>query len=287
MVRRNQTTRKRRIFPPIDWRGARRGAVAGLWVLGILAAVVAWATGVPRLQVYASTAAADARATPQVRFTRIPAWFRELEQQTLLTAVQQIGENPLTRDDLVAARDALRETGWFQDIVQVRRIDPQVIEVEARFVEPYAAIQTGSRNHLIDPDGTLLPWSYPADVQSRLVVIRGVHFPPPGRAGGTWEGVDVAAALRLLSMIEPRPWCSQVTAIDVSMYMREQVLRLVTDRGSVILWGRAPGEDDAAEIPAAGKLRRLDRFHDETGRIDRNVAGELDISRGEGVFVTG
>ena len=65
--------------------------------------------------------------------------------------------------------------------------------------------------------------------------------------------------------------------IDVTRHWRDGSIRLVTDRGCTILWGRAPGEEQGGNVPASQKLSYLDYHHEEYGHIDRGLQ-ELDIT---------
>ena len=60
-------------------------------------------------------------------------------------------------------------------------------------------------------------------------------------------------------------------------------LRLLTDRGCAIIWGRAPGDESAGEVPAERKVSYLDYHHEQYGHIDRGFSRELDI-RGDVVI---
>jgi hypothetical protein len=69
-----------------------------------------------------------------------------------------------------------------------------------------------------------------------------------------------------------------VAEIDVSSYLNRDSIRLITDRGCVILWGRAPGEERGGEVSAEQKLSYLDYHHEHYGHIDRGFLQEIDIT---------
>lgn len=263
----------------LEIRGPLTGAA---WLVGIGGLIAAWILGVPRLEAHAALRGRG--DSPVCRFESTPAWATgELEEMLLDTAGQHFGDDPLARDDLVAAREALLRTGWLDAVEQVRRMHGGVVEIRARFAEPFAVIRDRDGDHVVDPRGRLLPRTYPAGQAGPLMTITGVSADRPGHPGLQWEGADVAAALRLLEVIATRPWRGQVAAIDLSPQAGPPTLRLLTDRGCAIIWGRAPGDESAGEVPAERKVSYLDYHHEQYGHIDRGFSRELDI-RGDVVI---
>lgn len=240
--------------------------------------VAAWTFGVPHLGAYALRRQAPP-ATLQVSLPGRPAWVdAEIAASLVQAAAQQIGPDPFHRDDLVAARASLIETGWFQDVTQVTRQDAGRVEIQARFVEPAAVVRdSGGRHHLVDFEGRLLPRSYPVGQTPSLLAIRGAAHGPPAAPNGRWTGEDVSAALALARVVRGRPWLKQVDHIDVSRHARDGSLRMISDRGCTITWGRKPGEEGGAEVPAAQKLGYLDYHYRNYGHVDRGLQ-ELDIT---------
>ena len=169
-------------------------------------------------------------------------------------------------------------TGWFENIGQVRRVRAGLVEIEARFADPFAVIRDDGGDHLVDSRGRLMPKTFSAGAAEGFVVIVGARFERPGRPGQQWEGADVIAAMRLLRLVQDRPWREQVVEVDISRFMRESSVRLITDRGCTIVWGRAPGLETAGEVPAKRKLSYLDYHHEHYGHIDRGFVTELDIT---------
>ncbi len=55
-------------------------------------------------------------------------------------------------------------------------------------------------------------------------------------------------------------------------------MRLTTDRGCTIIWGRAPGEEHGREVSARRKLDYLDYHHNQYGHIDRGFPRTVDIT---------
>jgi len=255
----------------------RRMGIGLAWMIALAALAAGWIVGVPQLQAFASQARYAHEV--HVRFVDAPRWFNgDLARHLTETAEMNLGGDPMRRDDLVICREALMQTGWFEEIQQVQRLGADLVEIEARFVHPYTVIRDAEGDHLVDIVGRLLPLKYPRGAKPDFIAIRGVHFGRP-RIGEVWEGSDVAAALRLLQLIDNQPWRAQVAEIDMSGYVRGEPIRLRTDRHSSIVWGGAPGEEPALELLAPGKLLRLERIYSEYGHIDMGETGrEVDLT---------
>lgn len=279
-----------------DKHTLQRSGVGLAWVMVVAAVVIAWVLGVPKLQAFASQREFIDPHDVTIRFVNAPAWIKgPLGDSLLRTATMQIGGDPLVRDDLIAIRQSLLDTGWFDSIDQVRRAQSDLVEITARFVQPYTLIRDGGGYHLIDITGKLLPKSYgPGDDLPMMydstrgstvpmIAISGAHFRRPA-VGKTWDGADVSAGLKLLQLIDRQPWRHQVIEIDVSLFLKDGPIKLRTDTGSMIVWGGPPGEEAALELLAAGKIQRLNLLYANHGRIDGRRSGELDIT-GEKVAV--
>jgi len=98
-----------------------------------------------------------------------------------------------------------------------------------------------------------------------------LYHRPAGR------GTDITAALELVALIVDQPWRTQVARIDVTLHRKDGSLRIITDRGCTITWGRAPGEESGGDVPARQKLGYLDYHYQHTGHIDRGLV-ELDVT---------
>ena len=255
---------------------------AGAWVVSAVAVIAGGIVGIPRLEAYASS---QPRAEPlEIRFTEAPGWVEgDLKTMLLQTARQHLSGDPLARHELVVAREALLATGWFDRIDQVRRVRDDLVEIEGRFATPRAVIRDSRGDHLIDDQGRLLPRTYPVGRAGGLPAITGVVGVRPAEPGRRWEGAEVSAALRLLQQIAGRPWRHQLAAVDVSKHGRDRSIRLITDRGCSIIWGRAPGDEAAGEVPADRKIGYLDYHYEHYGHIDRGFTRDLDI-RGDVVI---
>ena len=277
--------KRRRKLPKVNVRsllGEHRSVIVRAlavlaWLGAIGGLVTAWATYVPVLRQYASDHNA-ARSRVFVRFINPPKWVHgELEAQLVYTVQANVTPDPLDRRSLVAARESLMHTGWFENVSQVRRVTSGLVTVDAEFAHPYAVIRDRTGDHLIDDHGRLLPLAFGVgEADGKFIAIVGARFDKPAQAGQPWEGTDVAAAMRLLRTLYEQPWWQQVASIDVSSYMNDQSLTLVTDRGCLITWGRIPSEEMAAEVPASRKLDYLQHHYARYGHIDRGFT-TLDI----------
>jgi hypothetical protein len=288
---RSDVTAKRRFRPrlnfdltwlkPPPWVVVKRSGIALAWLLAVGGLGATWVRGVPNLQAFASHRGFVEPADITIRFTEPPAWMKgDLADALMRTAQANIGGDPLRRDDLVAVRENLLRTGWFNSISQVRRVDADLVEITADFVRPYTIIRDDDGSHLVDMQSRLLPKSYGpgARTQFHFIAIVGAHFDRPQRTGQQWEGTDVTAGIKLLQLIDRQPWRDQVKEIDVAGCLDDRPIKLRTTNDCTIVWGGAPGEEPALEMLAEGKLQRLSYLYQRSGRIDGNQAGELDIT---------
>lgn len=260
----------------IEWSNIKRGLLALVWLVGIGGIAAAAWYGVPRLEAHA-VEHSDLH-TIEIYFIDPPAWVRgDLEAQLIQTIEPLLRRDPFDQTMLVAVRSELLNTGWFEGIEQVRRVRADRIDINGTFVDPYAVIRDDGGDHLVDERGNLLPRTFGHGEAEKFVVITNPRFPRPGRAGMQWEGADITAALRLLRLIEAQPWREQISQVNISGAIRGEPIRLVTDRGSRIIWGSPPNEEVALEALASRKLYYLGHFFREYGHVDMGSAATLDI----------
>lgn len=240
---------------------------------GIAAALVVW---VPRL--VERTANAPLPAPVRVVLKDQPRWLPKDERAAIeRSVVKSIAANPFDRDGLVAARDAVERSGWLTSVAQVRRSDVDEVVVEGTWAVPFALVCDADGEHLVDARGRLLPRSYPAGKGPRLLRIKGVGASRPAQFGGTWTSDEVTAALAMVASVIDRPWRWQIAAVDMSGWSSDGLLRLQSDRGCTIVWGRAPGKETASEVPAMQKVATLQAAFDRTGHIDGGAREALDL----------
>jgi hypothetical protein len=251
-------------------------APAALWGMalgGIAAGLVVW---VPRL--VQRTADAPLPSPVRVVLRDEPRWLPKDERAAIeRSVVKSIAANPFDRDGLVAARDAVVRSGWMTSVAQVRRSDVDEVIVEGTWAVPFALVCDADGEHLVDARGRLLPRSYPAGKGPRLLRIKGVDAPRPTEFGGTWRSDEVASALAMAATVVDRPWRWQIAGVDMSGWSEDGLIRLQSDRGCTIVWGRAPGKETAAEVPAMQKIAALQAAFDRTGHVDGGARENLDL----------
>lgn len=249
---------------------------AAAWAATLAALAVTLAIWVPSL-------VERARGAPlpgpmRVTLEGLPAWLPADERTAIERGIlKSVSASPFDREGLAAARQVAAQSGWYVDVAQVRRADVDQVVVDGTWCVPFALVCDAAGEHLIDTRGRLLPRNYPAGKGPRLLRLSGVTHPMPAAIGGTWPGDEVSAALAMATLFADRPWRAQVASIDLSGWARDGVLRMTTDRGCSITWGRAPGKESATEVPASQKLGMLQLAFDRTGRIDAGAPNALDL----------
>lgn len=256
------------------------------WTLALGLGIGAWFYGQSALE---SRLGATRATLPRVELVDAPGWMPGAVVDGLrATVAATVNPNPFDGASLAEAADALQRSAWIERVYRVHRKPAGEIEIIASYRRPIALIQAEDGCHLVDVRGIVLPLVYaPAKAaEIGLPLIRGVAQDPP-RPGGAWAGGDVRAGLRLGMLVSAQSWADQVKAIDVSNYggrrdAGKAHLSLLTDDGAV-RWGRAPGDEQFYEPPAATKLAHIDllirKFADLTpGRQDVDVSGDTIVT---------
>ncbi len=251
-------------------------AVLAGWVVGVGGLIVAAVVLVPRL---VERVGAQAPSAPiRVTLVNEPAWLPNEDRRAIqLGVIKSLTGGPLDREGLQAAKGAVESSGWFLKVNQVSRPDPEQVVVQGEWSTPAALICDGQTEQLVDTKARLLPRSYPAGQGPKLLRIQGVAQGRPAAPGAVWSGGDLAAALEVAALANDRAWRTQIAAIDVSGFGRDGMVRLRTDAGREIIWGRTPGKEGAAEVPAVQKLAALQYLFDHSGRIDAGCEQVLDL----------
>ena len=248
-------------------------AACGVALGGVAIALALW---VPKLFDQAHTAAL---ASPiRVVLRDQPEWLPKDDRIAIERGViKSLGASPFDRDGLVSARDAVARCGWYTNVAQVRRSDVDEVIVDGTWAIPFALVCDAAGEHLVDTRGRILPRNYPAGRGPKLLRISGVAMPMPAEYGSVWPGDEVAAALAMASLVADRPWRAQIAAVDVSGWAKDGLLRMRTDRGREIVWGRAPGKESATEVPAIQKLAAMQMAFDRSGRIEGGAPNVIDL----------
>lgn len=266
-------------------RRLANATLAIVWVaLGLTAAVGA---GPLKERV---TALRDAPVTPRIEWPALPGdpsstWLPASEQRRLdHLVVQTVTTDAFDRDSLEALRATLDASGWFARVDEVRRLPENTIRVRGQWRAPAAAVRVSDRDHLVTAAGELLPLAYAHDAAGPgIPVILNAQFGPPendarGFAyGRRWRGGDVPASLTLLTELRRAFGATphimrQVAGVDASEYRQRGRLLIVTDTGSRIVWGSAPGDEKPGEVRAAEKISRLVQLAGSgQGRIDNGA----------------
>jgi hypothetical protein len=253
------------------------------WGVGLAGTAIGLAVWVPKL--LERTTERPLPAPIRVVLGGAPDWLPADERTAMQRAVlRSVGSSPFDRDGLAEAREAVRRCGWMPEVTQVRRSDVDEVVVEGTWAIPFALVCDAQGEHLVDTRGRLLPRQYPAGKGPRLMRILGASTPRPAAFGEAWQAPEVSAARGVAALMADRPWRRQVATVDMTAFSRDGTIRFATDTGCAVVWGRAPGEESASEVPSTQKLAVLQLAFDRTGRIDAGQPTSIDL-RGDFTLV--
>lgn len=214
----------------------------------------------------------------------------KVQQDLTALALEQLNGVTTDGDCLARTSEAMEQTGWFEGIEAVRRVDENAVEVIGRWRTPVAVVRVsgpvGQIDRLISAKAELLPIDYPAGTTA-MRFITGASRPAPDVCGTEWEGTDIQAGLTLMAYLYGSPVYVQVAGVDVSQYAGSRKLTIVTDTGAKVVWGAAPADWSPSEPSADQKLKWLVHLKNgpEFGR--RIDAGRpmVDVTNPRGIMI--
>ena len=174
---------------------------------------------------------------------------------------------------------------WVAKVVSVRKRPARQVIVELKYREPVAAVRMNSGIYPIDAESVLLPPRdfAPVDTES-LLPIANIRSLPAGSAGEVWGDPIVAGAAGIAEILSVgdgngQPLWKRLGVSSIhGPSPAEGVMpyQLVTDRGSRIIWGRAPSVTHPGELSPQLKVARLEKYFHDFGSFD-GTRGPLEI----------
>jgi len=254
----------------------RRATLIGAGVLAGAAVIAGGWVGLDRLDARAAEILTKAQDEVTIDWPAMEpggaTWMPASEQRRLhdLAVGAASGGSGLDVAPLREVGRALAQTGWFVGPPDVRREGDGTLAIGGTWRVPAAVVRVGKRERLIAWDGVPLPLEYEIGKSGvRYLINPTVATPPAPRTAiehVPWPGQDVAGGLALLDLLDDHPGViAQVHGIDLT---RGGGLEIITDEGTRVVWGAAPGVFRPGEQGTESKLRRLIVLLEKTGRID-------------------
>ncbi|MEY3032420.1 MAG: hypothetical protein RLZZ622_895 [Planctomycetota bacterium] len=250
------------------WRQRSLLGAVGILAGGCIAGWVAWQQlgGVLERN-------ADSLLTGEtIEVVGIPDWITsDLKWQALRSASL---DTPLPLDDPSLERRLARAFDmhpWVAQVVKVETRHPAAATVTIRCRVPVAMVRVQGGLLAIDAEATVLPSAdFTPEAAAEYPLITGITTSPRGPEGSPWGDRTVAAGAALTAAIGPE-WqklglteCRAIPAGDANGGVWWELLG-VDDL--VIVFGRAPGEEQPGDASAATKIARL------AALADRHQAG--------------
>jgi hypothetical protein len=144
------------------------------------------------------------------------------------------------------------------------------------------------RVDLLGPDGRTVRRIYTSRSRIPENVAFGIlHYPSivggyagAPEVGASWQGRDVADAIRLAMLLERKNYYTKIAKIDVSEYARRGDLVLHAGR-TRILFGKFPtDEDDLHTVRPERKVECIDHYANATGGNLGGLHSEIDVRDG-------
>lgn len=194
-------------------------------------------------------------------------------------ALRGIDASALEESTVEAVGRKLEKCPWVKDVVTVRRVYPDTLEVDVTLREPHLAVRWGATYLRVDAAGVRLPGEDrvpPATLCWPVVTGVTMAPPPPGQL---WNTADLRAAFEMIGVIESSPMLQKLRIAEMDLSNLdgrirpggcEIVLRLA--EGCEISWGSAPSARKIWEASVEEKLANLKRVLDARpglGRVQR------------------
>ena len=246
-----------------------------LIVFGVLCILAAVAAGFVLLDRYVQKIASSDRVGPLELVGR-PDWFNN----ELIQKVHEAAGGSEFGLDATTARtvaENLASIAWLYDI-KVQTTSNSV-RVRAKYRRPVGLIKRSGKAYYIDHDAVVLDYLPIEDLT--IVEIKGFSARSIPPAGDTMTGDDIAAAIKLLAVIESMdqistpqaPLLDEMASIDVSNLdgrrnRRRAHIVLYAKDGTQVNWGAAYGRSARyVEANDKEKIAMLYEFYKQHGTI--------------------
>ena len=207
--------------------------------------------------------------------------------------LKEIAENYTGTDAAGVNHWPLRDNAWIRKITEVRRViakdrKSETIEIYADYRQPAAWVQHGEKFYLIDDEFVRLPGEYSLadrNATEGLMALTNVDLPEGKKdvplPSENWQTEDLAAGMKLVSLLHAQRFVKQVAAIDMANFqgrkdpMKPWILLNTTFAAGdgtprVIRWGRSIGDEKFYEVSATTKVQALNEIYLRFARIDAN-----------------
>ncbi len=229
----------------------------------------------------------------RIHITPPPANVHADVQAQVLRDSGLIGTLSVLDDDATLrrrVREAFEFHPWVLRVDKITKRLPSSLDIELTYRQPVAAVELADRTSVsylpVDVYAVRLPESDMTETERRyLPRITGIVSRPP--IGEMWDdprvtgGAHLAAGLadkwKLLRLVEIIPSSHAQVRGDERFYTFE----IISSGGTRIVWGAAPGEEQAAgESPFSAKRQRLLDFVADSRVLDSiNGPETLDVRR--------
>ena len=227
----------------------------------------------------------------QIQITPTPSWIRSDVKAEALRGGSLDGRLSIL-DERLAERlsKAFALHPWVSRVDRVSKHYPSQVTVELTYRRPAAMVEVPGGLFPVDDQGVLLPSadfsSLDARKYPRLV---GIESQPLGPVGTPWGDRSVLDAARIAVALR-EVWhdlrlrsVRRVPTTENAFESQAIEFELITQNGTTIPWGRAPGNEQSTEAPLAEKLARLKQYASDHGGLDESARrNDLDLRVHEG-----
>ena len=227
----------------------------------------------------------------QIQITPPPHWIRTDVKLEALRNGSLDGRLSIL-DERLADRlaNAFALHPWVARVDSVVKHYPSRVTVELAYRRPAAMVEVPGGLFPVDEEAVLLPSTDFTAVEARKYPrLVGIDSQPLGPVGTPWgdrsvlEGARIAVALREVWDDLRLQSIRRMRVTGSGFAAPENEYELITQNGTAIPWGRAPGNEQATEAPPAAKIARLKQYATEYGGLDESARrNDLDLRVQEG-----
>ncbi len=197
-----------------------------------------------------------------------PPWVRaDVKAQVIRDASLDTNLSILEEDLTLRIAQAFALHPWVEKVIRVSKGHPARVDVELEFRQPAAMVEVTGGLLPVDRLGVLLPSDDFTSTDARAYPrLAGITTEPVGVVGKSWGDVRVMGGSALAALLLKHWQPLKLHRIQAAGKMTggastaDDTFELVTQAGTQVVWGRAPGHEISGELPAQDKLARLLKF---------------------------